>query len=609
MRHTVRPWIVAAMLVSVLAVLGWAAQAALSARNDLLEVRGIVTQLRNDVTVGSVTAGADPVELRRRLQPAAEAAAAARRTMSQPGPALVARLPLLGRPLAAERDLALAADALLRTATSVLTDVERLQLAQGRVDLPALEQVAAALQRGGHELEQPLRRLERGAIGPVPASVRGAVAQARSELSGLDRHLLRAAAATRSLAGVLGADGPRAVVVVLMNNAELRGAGGYGGSFALMQADAGRLRIGPFQDVNDVQAPPAQARRVSAPPDYAARWGPYLANSTLWKNTLMSADQPTSSAVTCEVVRLAPGAPCDAVLLLDVPALARLVELTGPVDLGAGPSVEGQDLVRALLVEAYAQPDATAGDQAARRQRLRTAADEGVSSLLGARMAGADTLRVLTDAVLGRHLAVWSARPHEQQALTDVGLAGSVDPHGADLSLVAVNQFSAGKLDYYVNRSVGLLAVVGDSQAQVTQKVTLQLDAPPDLPGYVLGPRGARLDELMDIALSPDAQDVVLRVNGREVPALVVSEDGSLRVEVQVVLGLGQRASWEVSYRVPLDDGRYRLRLLPQPLARDAVLHLAVVAAPGQRLQDGDITYDGAHDRSRSIDVRLAAQP
>lgn len=577
---------------------GWAVVAGLGARADLLTVQSAVQQLRQD-------APSDSAELRAGLTPAAEAADRARARLSRPGPALVARLPVLGEPLAAERDVAIIADLLLGSGLSVLDSAERLKV-DGGVDVDLLSAIAVELRTTGAALQAPLSRLESSRLRLIPAGARTAIEQAREELGGLDRRLQETAQAGDALAGLLGADGQRNLVVVLMNNAELRGAGGYGGSFALVRTDRGRVSVGAFQDVNEVEDSAEQAQRVEAPGDYAARWGPYLANTTLWKNTLMSADQSASAAVTCRVVRLAPGVPCDAVVLIDIPALARLVQLGGPVDLGGGEAVTGDELVRALLVEAYADVADTPADQAERRLRLRQAADSAVSDLLNRSITGLDALRVLGQGFRGRHIAVWSTRQEEQDALLAAGLTGDVHPGSADLNLVSVNQLSAGKLDYYVTRSVGLHAVVDDDEVEVTQKVSLALDAPAGLPRYVLGVRDGRLEELMDIAVPRAARDIVLKRDGEPVPAPLTEESGSLRVVVEVVLRAGEKATWEVSYRLPAEDGRYRLRLLPQPLARDAVLHLAVVAAPGRRLAGGEVIYDGPYEAARTVDVRLA---
>ena len=205
----------------------------------------------------------------------------------------------------------------------------------------------------------------------------------------------------------------------------------------------------------------------------------------------------------------------------------------------------------------------------------------------------------------GRHLAVWSADAQEQAGLERAGLSGTVRPTGDDLGLVAVNQLSAGKLDYYVSRSVGQLAVVGRDRARVSQKLELTLDVPEGVTQYVLGVRGGRLDELVELAVPPTASAVELRQDGQPADPSIESESGSRRVELPISLVDGQRTVLELSYEVPLVDGRYSLDLVPQPLARDAVLHLAVVAAEGEVLEGGEVRYDGPYDRRRRVDVRL----
>jgi hypothetical protein len=55
-------------------------------------------------------------------------------------------------------------------------------------------------------------------------------------------------------------------------------------------------------------------------------------------------------------------------------------------------------------------------------------------------------------------------------------------------------------------------------------------------------------------------------------------------VHTFVTLPRGGRVELELRYSVPLTDGRYRLRLLPQALANDAALDVVVSAADGLEL-------------------------
>lgn len=604
---TTRRWrwrhLILTSAVVLLTLLVWTAWAALSARSDLLAVQDDLASLRELE---------EPLEDPRTRAVVAEARARAQRAadrLSAPGPALVSSLPVLGRSLAAERDVAHAAAAVLTAGDRLLPLVQELDVTGGQIDLEALETLAEELSASAERSRASLEQLAQTPLGGTPGPVRAAVESARRELVPLNGLLERAAAGLGAVQGLLGADGPRTVLVAVMNNAELRGAGGYVSSFAVVQAEGGRIQVAPFQDVNDVQATPAGAVEVPASADFSRRYGLYLADTTLWKNVSMSPHVPASAQVLCGVARLRPGVPCDAVVLLDARALATIMQIGGEVRLG-GEAVSDGDLVRELLVEAYAEaePDNTA--QAERRTALRAAADAGLSELLESTLAAPAALRVLADAAAGRHLAVYSDRPEEQSALYVAGISGSAHPDGADLSLVSLNQLSAGKLDYYLQREVDVDVVVGESTALVEQRVRLALDHPDGLPRYVLGVRDGRLDEMVDLGMARSARAVNLTRDGAPTAFELVEDDvGSTRAVSLLSLRDGEQTEYVLRYEVPLQDGRYALRLLPQPLAQDAALSLDVRAAEGMRLEDADVTdsvptYDGPFDAARTVEVR-----
>ncbi len=78
-------------------------------------------------------------------------------------------------------------------------------------------------------------------MGLTPPQVADGV---RDAVDALDPAVAALAAADAGLAvvsGLLGADGPRSVLVMLQNNAELRGAGGYASTFATGRTQDGRL--------------------------------------------------------------------------------------------------------------------------------------------------------------------------------------------------------------------------------------------------------------------------------------------------------------------------------------------------------------------------------
>ena len=598
-----RRGVVVAVLLPLLLVLVWAVVAALQAREHLLTARESLRDLQQDERSAHARLDA----LQDDLATAGERARAARRLLRHPAPALVARVPVLGRSLAAERDVAEAAAAALTVGEGLVPLVRDVQVEGGAVDVQLLDRLAVALADAADRVREPSGDLARTPVGLTPQAVQDAVAEARAGLADLPATLERAAAGVRAGAGLLGADGPRSIVLAVMNNAELRGAGGYASSFTVLRTDQGRVQVPPFQDVNEVFDPAESAVRVPAPEDYRERWGPLLADTTLGKNALMSAHVPSSASVLCEAVRQRVPDGCDAVVLLDVPALAELITLTGPVRLPDGSAVGGDDLVRELLVDAYAEVGVGDDSGAVRRRALRVAADEALAGVLRGGLTGVDAVQVLARAAQGRHLSVWSSRPQEQEGLVRAGLAGSVDPGDGDLALVAVNQLGASKLDYYVDREVAVSAVVGRDSARVTSAVSLSLDVPEGLPDYVLGRSGGRLVGLLDVGMGRDADVLVVEQDGRPVDAELQQEAGGGRVRLAFDLADGSRSTWTVTYEVPVRDGDYRLQLVPQPLARDAELTLRIDAEPGLELRGGPVRRSGAFTSTQTVRVRAAA--
>jgi hypothetical protein len=434
--------------------------------------------------------------------------------------------------------------------------------------------------------------------------VRAAVTEARGLLLPAAEGLGPAAAGLRAVRGLLGGEGPRTLVVAVMNNAEARGAGGYVPSVAVVRTDRGAVDVGSFVDTNMLDDPPETAVRVPAPAAFSERWGRLLADTTLWKNVTVSPHGPDVAAVLCELARARLDAGCDGVLLVDVPALAEVMSLGGPVQL-SGETLEGEELVEALLVEAYAEAEDLGLAQVERRAMLLAAADGAVAQLLGERLTALPVLRLLGRTAAERRLVLWSAREQDQRALERAGLSGSVDPDGGDLSLVSLNQFSAGKLDYYLRREVAVDVEVGLEVARVEQRVRLLLDHPADLPRYVLGTKEGRLEHLVDLGLARGATAVQVHRDGEPQAFELVEDDrGAARVSFVSVLERGGSTELLLRYEVPLDDGTYRLEVLPQPLAQDASLDLSVRAGQGLVLADGPVTEQGPLARSRTVEVR-----
>lgn len=583
--RAVRRLILVALAVVALS-LGWSAAVLMSVRADLQDARA---------TLDTLGQARDTAAAKNSVDRARDDLARAVSRLHQPGPTLVAQIPILGRTVSAVERTAQAGLAVVSGTADVVAAVGNGGfVAADGVDLATLGRVEVALSRAAASSAGPVAALSQQPLGAVPGPVRGPVELARRRLSPAPATFDRAAAALRGLSGVLGASGQRSLLVVLQNNAELRGSGGLVTVFAPATASGGQVRVGPFQDVDGVAAAAADAVRVPAPADYRQLWGSFLADTTLWKNTNMTPDLPTASAVLAGVAERSLGRRPDAVLWFDARAIAAVLEATGPVTLPDGSQLDAANAVDRLLSQAYRDAPDTPEGQAQRRAALRAAADAVLGRLLGGsgpRPSLVSLGPALAGAAAGRHLAVWSDRPQEQQDLARAGLAAGVTAGGGDLSSVAVQNLGGGdregnKLDYYARRSVTVRAVLSDREARVQQDVVLRNTAPAGgLPVYVSGRVSpGTTNNLVALAVPRSATDVVV-TRGDQVLAVSPRPEGDHALIIDLVsLPAGTQASWRLSYRLALPAGRYDLTLVPQPLAVDATLDVELRPADGSSL-------------------------
>lgn len=598
----------ATLLVVAVGLLGLAGHHALSAAHAVKQARADLTTVRDSTTDLKETSPAVS-----RAQSLLDAAAS---HLDSPSVRLVSSVPLLGRSFRAESAVVVAARAVVNGVATAVAGAPLLRATGGGFDPARLRQLADALDGADRASRSAFATLSRVDTGLTPSSVSSAVRDATDQLGPAVDGLHRSALGARVAASVLGGGGDRHVLVALENNAELRGTGGYVSTFATGTLRDGHIELDPFRDVTSVNDPPDKARLVPAPASYHEDYGPFLADTTLFRNWNMSPDVPTSAAVVSEVAGKLLGTRPDVVLLVDVPALAGITALGGNgVILPDGSRLSSADLPAALMADAYAEAGVSVHAQAERRAQLEKAAGVTVAQLFSAKISTLQAVRTLGRLAQGRHIAIWSGRPAEESTLQELDLAGQVTPVHGDMTMVSVNNQNGNKLDYYVDRAVSVEADVGRSRTSVTQHVTLTNKAPGDLVPYVAGTtEPGTVKERVELTLPPDAAVT-------DVQAPLVPADGAVRTGIErtrvvayVTIPRGGAAEVAVSYTIPTHGGVYRLALIPQPLAHDATLHVRILPAEGQKLgtvsganaTHGDVALATSWTRELEITAALA---
>lgn len=563
---------VAVVVVIAVAVLGWLAVRSLErARTELDAARsaadGVVANPHVLLSAPGRTQAA------RALQQVRVDAAAARQTLGHSvGLSVLGVLPVVST----QRDgLLTLIDDLQTTAgtgSQLLQRVDAL-LAASHGTTVALPQLRALQQSvaTAYRTLKPLDRPTGGLLGPL-ASARQTFDRADAKTTAL----LRQGEQVLDYAlPFLGADGPRTYLVAGENNAEMRDQGSVL-SLAVMHAQGGTFSVGTTGSVGTFTLhTPAD---VTVPSGTAKVFGA-LKPTQIWQNVDATADFPFSGQAMQAMFAQANDQHVDGVIAIDVPALASLLTLTGPVSVpGITEPVTSANVSEILLHQLY--EGYPSGSQTERHDDISAVAKAVVDQMQHEHVDLAVLANTLARDVAGRHLMVWDENPTYEATLRAAGASGAIDTVDPRRTFhLAVESATAAKLDYYVDVKVRMdVTITEANEAQVDTYVTVVNHAPAGQPpSYQLGPDGVSSSVpgqyVSRIYLwSPRGS---LTGSGTPESGLVLNQTATsvLPQQQQTVL-------FETVIPHAVRNGKLTLHLVPQSLLRPAALTVQVAAGP-----------------------------
>lgn len=490
MRRRRRPVLVAVIVIAVVLValfVGWIGIRAVLARQQLEAAQpsasAVVAAMRSGDVAGAKSAAESL---------SAHAAQAASLT-GDPIWRLGEGIPLVGPNLAAVRVVASATDSVAREVVTPLVgvsatiDPRSLKPTDGRIDLARL----AAAQPVVAKAQTAFHAAAAGVAGVSTASLIEPVGTAVDRLDSLFAQSSPVIDAlgnsTKLLPGMLGQNGPRNILVVAQNPAELRATGGLIGSVALIHADHGALTL-QAQEAGTSIGPWPTA--VSDIPDatvgiYGPLVGRYLQDANY------TPDFPMAATTIAAMWERAHGGTVDSVLTTDPVVLSALLKATGPVALSSGDTITSANAVPLLLSDVYARYPASSQQDAF----FSSAAAAIFTKLAAGHLDSGKLLTAFSAAGTSERLRIWSAHADEQKVLATTTLAGALPvstPQAAGIG-VYLNDATGSKMDYYLGASVSAGAEVCRFDFRPTSlvRVTLTNRAPANagtaLPKYVTG--------------------------------------------------------------------------------------------------------------------------
>ncbi|MGP0032252.1 MAG: DUF4012 domain-containing protein [Acidimicrobiales bacterium] len=571
--------VVFAGAVGLLAAGAFVAHSALDsldrARAPLQQARQLVDQLEDNpqqlLSAPGRAAAGRSIEAIERDAASARAILSSSRALDLIGP-----IPLLGAQRQGVLDLATDVGSVARIGSSLLDQLDAVTATSygTSVDLPRLAVLVQSLQSDHAQLVQ-LQRPTSGLWGPVGA----ARADFDHEDALLTDQLARGQQILRYALGFLGASGPRTYLLAAENNAEMRDQGAVL-SVAFMQAGGGTLHVSRATSIG--QYPLSDPVAVPLPSGLRTVFGSFQPTQ-IWQSANVSADFPWSGTDLAAMSAAGAGQRVDGVVALDVPAVASLLALTGPVAVPGIPvPVTAANVAGILMHEAYA--GAPAGIQAERRDENAAVASAVVDALTPRHVDVADLAHTLAADVAGRHLILWDAQPAREATLVRYGASGAIDAVAPTRAFhVAVENAGSNKLDYYVGVSVHQdVRVDNAGWATVDTAVTVDNQAPAGQPpSYQLGP-----DDKTSFISGQYVANVYLWGPRHSTQIGSVAESGLQVSQTSISLLAQHRTTVHFTTTIPdaVTDGHLSLTYVPQPRLQP-ITFTASVSAPNWSLQ------------------------
>jgi hypothetical protein len=463
----------------------------------------------------------------------------------------------------------------------------------GVIPLAPLRGLATPLDRASDlvaRADEVLRDLPRAWVPGVVADPLNEMAAEVSTARGAAR---AAAAMVRSLPEFLGAEGERRYFVGAQNPAEARGTGGLIGEYSILTVEGGRLELSSFRDIGELEnAEPSDVDPSSdAYRELYARYGA----SAEWLNVNMSPDVPSAATAVERLYEHVTGVQLDGTILADPQAFARLLEVSGPVDVPqTDVTLDAASVVPFMTNEAYSLfPDSTA-----RKRVLGAVADQVLGRFLMGEATSdpAGSLRALTEAAGRGHLLFHSTDREVQSAFEEAGVAGELVDAPGDFLAVALNNAGGNKLDFYAGRTVRYaVTLLPDGRAHAALRLDLRNEAPSTgQPSYVIGPHpltdAAPGESLLNAAVyrAPGSRLTAFRRDGKPEGVSLSGVEAAHPVTlhgVRIPSGGIQRLEYEWvlpdAWRRDGGEGTYRVTFQGQPTIRPTRLEVLVRAPEG----------------------------
>jgi hypothetical protein len=242
--------------------------------------------------------------------------------------------------------------------------------------------------------------------------------------------------------------GPTNLLLLAGNNAEMR-SGGMPLSAGIVELENGAIKVRRFVPTGKLFV---KRGPVPVPRELRDLYGA-LAIGSEWRGTTVTPNFPAIGPVYSQMARSVGFGEVQAVMFVDVLALRAVISAIGPVDLD-GVKYDAKNIEQEVMNENYIRFPVPDSDVQAERYDVQSRLGVAIFDALNTRPLKLGSLvSNLSAAGKGRHLLAWSQDPGLTMVWQRAGIDGALPQTSL---MVAMENISANKLDWYITPRVGL---------------------------------------------------------------------------------------------------------------------------------------------------------
>ena len=280
---------------------------------------------------------------------------------------------------------------------------------------------------------------------------------------------------------ILGGNGPRTYLIEQVDPAELRSGGGFIGTYSILSADQGSLKLARSGSIDSIDSPrPKLGQRGYIAPPPALR---ELIGDTGWtlEDSNWFADFAASAQAGETLLEHQLGIKADGVIAIDPSTIADLLAITGPLTIpGFRVIVKSEGFVADLF-----QIEEGANRKANRKDFIAQIANElftKLSELPSAKLP--QLVDALNKAAQTRHLQAYFNNAQAEIQMDTYGWSGAINPtRSTNFFLENEANLGATVANFYVQRSYELSAQRTASGIHIDVTVILTDNTPVNFPG------------------------------------------------------------------------------------------------------------------------------